>query len=122
MPSDLVSGKSKPEWVGKDGGTSPYDSTWFVHLPSKMPRKKIFESLEKHPDAKKDWVVANSLRAARFKVKNMAKRGRAQDMVIGGQESLTLSHPEGNKGVKRKNKSGASADAKRGKLDKSSKW
>lgn len=73
MPLDLVTGCSKPDWVGQDGGTSPYDSTWFVYLSTNLPAKKIIATLEKHVSAKKEWVVAQTLKAARYKVKNMKK-------------------------------------------------
>ena len=37
MPSDLVAGESRPEWVGKDGGTSPYHSTWYILIRKRRP-------------------------------------------------------------------------------------
>lgn len=47
MPLDLVKGRSKPEWVGQDGGTSPYNSSWFIYLPRLFPRRKMYAALER---------------------------------------------------------------------------
>ncbi|CAK0865770.1 unnamed protein product [Prorocentrum cordatum] len=74
MPPDLVQGRSRPEWVGDDGGTSPYDSSWYVFLPPRIPRKKVYAALERHESSKVDWVLAETLKAARWKVKKLLGR------------------------------------------------
>jgi len=76
MPPDLVTGRHKPDWVGQDGGTSPYHSTWYVYLQKKLPQHKIYGALEKLNAAKKDWVLTRTLQAARWKLKKMGKVAR----------------------------------------------
>merc|ERR1712066_1010768 len=94
-----MGGKSKPDWVGKNGGTSPYDSTWFVYASPKYPRKKIYAALEAHKKMKIDWVLAESLKAARYKVKNMSKTSRAP---IGGMDFAEVAQDDRGTRVKRK--------------------
>ena len=72
MPLDLV-GDMKPDWVGEDGGISPYDSTWYVHLPRGMDEGRFFERLEEHADNKKEWLLARSMKAIRWKMKKAGK-------------------------------------------------
>jgi hypothetical protein len=72
MPLDLV-GDMKPDWVGEDGGISPYDSTWYVHLPPGMDEDRFFERLEAHPDNKKEWLLARTMKAIRWKMKKAGK-------------------------------------------------
>ena len=60
MPLDLV-GEAKPEWVGEDGGISPYDSTWYCHLPRGMDAESFFAQLEAHPDNKKEPIPPSLL-------------------------------------------------------------
>eukprot|EP00928_Gymnodinium_smaydae_P005195 TRINITY_DN11786_c0_g2_i1.p1 TRINITY_DN11786_c0_g2~~TRINITY_DN11786_c0_g2_i1.p1 ORF type:complete len:367 (+),score=77.44 TRINITY_DN11786_c0_g2_i1:50-1102(+) len=72
MPADLVKGKSRPDWVGNDGGTSPYHSSWIVCMPPGMPVKKMVASLEEYlrESGEDEWVLARSMKAVRWKVKS----------------------------------------------------
>ena len=90
MPLELV-GESKPEWVGDDGGISPYDSTWYCHLPKDMDHEKFYAALEKHKDNKKEWLLARSMKAIRWKMKKAGK-------VSGPLSSLAVPTTAGSTG------------------------
>jgi len=116
MPLDLVTGKLKPDWVGQDGGTSPYDSTWFIYLPKHMPAKKIYAALERMQDNGKEWALARSLKAARWKVKN-TQRGPREKTAVAGTESTVVGLAHSRKKRRKKSRNNA-ASAKHEKHDK----
>merc|ERR1712187_931341 len=86
MPLDLVKDEYKPDWVGRVActdanhagehvaGTSPYDSTWYVHFPKNWNEKKFFDQLEKHPCNKNEWLVAGSLKGIYWKKKSHGRQ------------------------------------------------
>lgn len=78
MPTDLVRGQSRPNWVGNDGGTSPYNSTWFVHLRKKAAQQNALVCLERYcmAAAAKDWVIAQSIKGTRWKLKKALQKSR----------------------------------------------
>lgn len=72
MPPDLVHGCSRPDWVGKDGVTSPYDASWYVHLPDTGLHQKCCKSLEdESKQASCEWVLGRSMQAVRWKLKKL---------------------------------------------------
>lgn len=71
MPLDLCKkGSSRPDWVKEDGGTSPYHTTWFVHLRSSTSQEKAFNALNslKGPSSR-DVVIGRSMNAVKWKMK-----------------------------------------------------
>eukprot|EP00933_Yihiella_yeosuensis_P019462 TRINITY_DN15769_c0_g1_i6.p1 TRINITY_DN15769_c0_g1~~TRINITY_DN15769_c0_g1_i6.p1 ORF type:complete len:322 (-),score=60.76 TRINITY_DN15769_c0_g1_i6:63-1028(-) len=74
MPRDLVVGRSRPDWVGDDGRTSPYNSSWFIYLPKVHP--KIYAQMEAKGGSKHgcEWVLGRSIKAAKWKLKKISTR------------------------------------------------
>lgn len=107
MPPDLVKGSSKPEWVGEDGGTSPYDSTWYVCLPRAMPQKQLFTLLTLDDGFKKEWVAASSMKAARWLVKKQRQvQSKRTESAMGPQRAVAPVLVQ-KQAVKRKDKTRA---------------
>mmetsp|Transcript_9157 Transcript_9157/g.21759 ORF Transcript_9157/g.21759 Transcript_9157/m.21759 type:complete len:302 (+) Transcript_9157:59-964(+) len=74
MPTDLV-GSCKPAWVGEDGQTTPFQSSWYVILPPPLKLGNIYDRLEsqmKLPNPP-DCILAKSLQAAKWKLKKAQK-------------------------------------------------
>ncbi|CAE6924379.1 papd4-b [Symbiodinium natans] len=82
MPPDLVPESRKPAWVGEDGKTSPFQSSWYVIVPPELGPAKIYDRLES--DMKKtgpfDCVLARKLQAVKWKLKKVGSREMPKPM------------------------------------------
>eukprot|EP00435_Cladocopium_sp_Y103_P016295 s3229_g4.t1 len=71
MPPDLVPESCKPSWVGDDGQTSPFQSCWYVYLPSPFKPATFFENLKCNmaKSGPFDCVLAKRLQSVKWKLK-----------------------------------------------------
>ena len=72
MPADLV--PEKPSWVGEDGTTSPFLSSWYVYVPSSLI-PNAFDLLKSMDGS----VLTKSLQASKWKLKKAVGRKLPED-------------------------------------------
>ncbi|CAE7436503.1 URT1 [Symbiodinium pilosum] len=87
MPPELVPDCCKPAWVGDDGKTSPFESSWYIILPPSIGSKRIYDRLESElQQSLFGCMAAKKLQALKWKLKK-ARESQAIGCANAGQKN-----------------------------------
>lgn len=71
----IPQGVPRPDHVGADGKTVPFQSCWYVHVPGRS--NSVLRFLEKIEARQSEWVTAKTVRGLKWKAQKMASRWSA---------------------------------------------
>jgi len=87
------SGSNRPNHVGSDGMTTPFHSSWHIHLTGRVGGMRLMRELEAERKSTNEWVMAKTVKGLKWcgrKVQERAVAAKAREAARAATQSAAL--------------------------------